>query len=211
MQNNDFIRISYLAKIKETNSEFDKSENAPVIVGSGYTIRGLEEALKEMNVGEKKIIEIPPEKAFGSRNHTLIKLIAITEFRRHGTKPVPGMFVEADNLRGRVLSVSSGRVRVDFNHPLAGKTLMYDLEIKNRIEKTEDKVKAIIEIYTRVKDKVNVKIIDKDVEIEVPPLINSLFKKKIADDVMKFLSLDKIKFVEIFEKPKPVEEKRETQ
>lgn len=201
MQTNDFIIVTFSAKIKETNQEFDKAENTSVIVGIGYTIKGLDEALKEMNIGEKKTIEIPPEKGFGERKVNLIKLITISEFRRHGTKPKPGMIVDADNMRGRVLSASGGRVRVDFNHPLAGKTLVYELEIKQKIEKPEEKIKAIVEIFTKVK-KASVTISEKKANINVPPVISPVFKKKIADDVMKFLNMEKVNFIETFEKPK---------
>lgn len=203
MQENDFIIVNYLAKIKETNREFDKAENTPMIIKQGYVLKGLEESLKQMNVGDKKTVEIIPENAFGKREFKLIKLVSIAEFRKHGTKPVPGMFIEADNRRGRVLSVSGGRVRVDFNHPLAGKTLIYDIEIKQKIETPEDKIKVLVQIYTKVdKNKVNVLIKEKQADIDVPPLINSLFKKKISDDVMKILGLEKVRFIETFEKPK---------
>jgi FKBP-type peptidyl-prolyl cis-trans isomerase 2 len=202
MQNNDFLRISFEAKIKETGQKFDSSDDIPIVVGGGYTLKSVEDALLEMNLGEKKTIEVPPEKAFGKRDTSLIKLIAIAEFRRHGTKPVPGMVVDADKMRGRVLSVSGGRVRVDFNHHLAGKILIYNLEVKQKIETQEDKIKALVEIFTRIKNKVSVKIIEKTAEVEVPPMINSVIKKRIADESMKFLGLEKVKFVEIFEKPK---------
>lgn len=205
MQTNDFIKVSYSAKLKETGQEFDKSGDIsiPIIVGAGFTLKGLEDALMEMNVGEKRTIEIPPEKAFGAKDAKLIKLIPISEFRKQDTKPYPGMIVESGNLRGKVLSASGGRVKIDFNHPLAGRTLIYDLEIKERIEKIEDKIKAIIEIYIKtIDEKITVSINDKEVEIGIPPLINSLYKKKIADDVMKFLGFEKVKFVESFEKPK---------
>ncbi len=201
MQNFEFLRISYTAKIKETGQEFDKSEDSPVILGAGYLIKGLEEALKGMKEGEERTIEIPPEKGFGKRDPNLIKLVSESEFKRHGTKPSPGMIVQADNLRGKVLSVSSGRVRVDFNHPLAGKTLIYNVKIKKKLEEIEDKVKAIVEVYTRIK-KGKVKVIEKEVEIEIPPLINPVFKKKIADEIMRLLGFEKIRFIEVFEKPK---------
>ena len=71
--------MNYSAKIKETDSEFDNGDDAPVIIGGGYTIRGLEDALKEMKVGDKKTVEIPPEKAFGPRNPAFMKLIPISE------------------------------------------------------------------------------------------------------------------------------------
>jgi len=201
MQNNDFIILKYSGKIKETGHEFDKSEDTPVIIGAEYTIKGVEEALKEMNLGEKKIIEIPPEKGFGERNQKLIKLISISEFRRQDKKPIPGMMVSIEDMRGRILSVSGGRVKIDFNHPLSGKTLIYELEVKEKIEKIEDKIKMIINIYTRIeKDKIDIKTNDKEVEIVLPPLINPIYKKKIADECIKFLGLEKVKFVEVFEK-----------
>ena len=190
MQTNDFIKIVYSAKIKETGQEFDKTgdKSIPVIVKPGFIIKGLEEALLEMNVNEKKRIEIPPEKAFGTRDPKLVRLVPISEFRKHNTKPQPGMFIQADNMRGRVLSASGGRVKVDFNNPLAGKTLIYDIDIKEKIESVEDKIK------------INIK--EKEVEVEIPPLVNSLFKKRIADDIIKILNFEKVKFVEVFEKPK---------
>ncbi|NIM46735.1 MAG: peptidylprolyl isomerase [Candidatus Aenigmarchaeota archaeon] len=205
MQINDFVRVVYSAKIKETGQEFDKTgdKTAPIIVKPGFIIKGLEEALLEMNANERKTIEIPPEKAFGTRDPKLVRLIPISEFRKHNTKPQPGMFVQADNMRGRVLSVSGGRVRVDFNNPLAGKTLIYDLEIKEKIESIEHKIKTLFEIYRAAnKDKIKVNVKEKEVEVEIPPLVNSLFKKKIADDIIKILNFEKVKYVEVFEKPK---------
>ncbi|MHA1954135.1 MAG: FKBP-type peptidyl-prolyl cis-trans isomerase [Candidatus Heimdallarchaeaceae archaeon] len=210
MQNNDFIRITFESKIKETGQKFDSAEDIPIVVGGGYSLKGVEEILLQMKVGEKKTVEVVPEKAFGKRNAALVKLISIAEFRRHGTKPVPGMTVDADNKRGRVLSVSGGRVRVDFNHPLAGKILVYEIEVKKKIETPEDKIKSLVEIFTRRKDNVNVKIVGKEAEVELPPLLNSLLKKKIADEIIRLLELEKVKFVEVFEKPKEKKEQEQT-
>jgi FKBP-type peptidyl-prolyl cis-trans isomerase SlyD len=180
------------------------------VIAKGYSLEGVEQALLQMKIGEKKTVELTPEKAFGKRSPSLIKLVPIAEFRRHGTKPVPGMSIEADNKRGRVLSVSGGRVRVDFNHPLAGKTLIYYIEVKKRIETAEDKLKSLVEIFTRTKENVNVKIYAKEAEVQLPPFINSLIKKRIADEAIKFLGLEKVKFVEVFEKKKEKIEQPQT-
>ncbi|MEM5872405.1 MAG: peptidylprolyl isomerase [Candidatus Aenigmatarchaeota archaeon] len=203
MQINDFIKVSYSGKVKETGIEFDKGENVSIVVGVNFTLKGIDKALLEMQVGEKKTIELKPEDAFGERDPKLIKLVPLSEFKKHNTNPYPGMLINADNMQGRVLSVSGGRVRVDFNHPLAGKVLIYDLEIKEKIESIEDKIKALVNIYTRIdENKCKPIIKEKEVEIEVPPLINPLFKKKISDDIIKILGFEKVKFVESFEKPK---------
>jgi FKBP-type peptidyl-prolyl cis-trans isomerase 2 len=206
MQTNDFIYVTYTGKIKETGQEFDKTgeKPAPLVIRSGFLLKGLEEALLSMSVNEKKIVEVTPDKAFGDRNPKLIRLIPISEFRKHDTKPKPGMVFTADNMRGRVLTVSGGRVEVDFNHPLAGKTLVYDIDIKGKIVDMEEKIRAIFEIYSvNEKDKIHASVIsDKEVDITIPPLINSLYKKKIADDIMSVMGFEKVKFSEVFEKPK---------
>jgi FKBP-type peptidyl-prolyl cis-trans isomerase 2 len=203
MQENDFVLVNYSAKVKETGQQIDKAENAPMVIKSGYLLKGLEEPLKQMNVGEKKTIEIVPENAFGQRDFNMIKLVSIAEFRRHGTKPAPGMFVEADRMRGRVLSVSGGRVRVDFNHPLAGKTIVYDLEIEKKIENNDEKIKSLFQMYTKIDNsKLKIAFNEKTVDIDVPPLVNPIVKKKISDDIISILGFDKVRFIEIYEKPK---------
>ena len=208
MQTNDFIYVTYTGRIKEAGIEFDRTGDkpAPLIVRTGFLLRGLEEAILGMNVKEKKSIEITPDKAFGDRNQKLIRLIPVSEFRKHDTQPKPGMIFNADNMRGRVLTVSGGRVEVDFNHPLAGKTLVYDIEIIEKVENIEDKIKMIFQMYNvDDKDKIKVSLANgKEIEISIPPLINSLYKKKIADDIMQILGFEKVKFSEVFEKPKEV-------
>ena len=204
MQNGDIIRITYIGKVKEADKEMDKAENVPIIVGAGNVIKGVDEALMMMHVGEKKIVEIPPDKAFGPRKIDLIKLVPLAEFRRHGQSPVPGMTVEADNMRGRVMSVSSGRVQVDFNHPMSGKTLVYNLEITKQEQEPKGKVLAVVQFYTKIEN-IDVSVHEKEVDIKLPHMISQLlvvYKKKIADDLMKFLGFEKVKFYEVFEKGK---------
>jgi FKBP-type peptidyl-prolyl cis-trans isomerase SlyD len=113
------------------------------------------------------------------------------------------LVVEADNMRGRVMSVTSGRVMIDFNHPLAGKILTYDIEVAGKMEKPEEKVIAIVEYFTKT-DAVNfsAKVTGKEADITVPPIIHPVYKKKIADEIMKFLDIEKVKFSEVFEKKK---------
>ncbi|MFH0929613.1 MAG: peptidylprolyl isomerase [Candidatus Aenigmatarchaeota archaeon] len=203
MKDNDFAIVSYSAKVKETNQQVDKADKVPMIVKTGYLLKGLEEPLKAMNVGDKKTVEIAPENAFGKRDFNLIKLISIAEFRKHDTKPTPGMFVEADRMRGKVLSVSGGRVKVDFNHPLAGKTIVYDLEINEKLEKSEDKMMALFQMYTQIdRSKMSVVINDKQVDIDVPPMVNPIVKKRISNDIIDLLGFDKVRYIETYEKPK---------
>jgi len=103
-----------------------------------------------------------------------------------------------------VLSVSSGRITIDFNHPLAGKHLIFKVKIKEKIEKLEEKIMAVMIFHGRVpKEKIHIHVKEKETEIELPPfVIDPLFRKKAADDIIKYIGMDKVKYLEVFEKPK---------
>ncbi len=197
MQKGDFIRINYTGRIKETGEIFDKGEKIPIVVGEGFVIKGLDEIIQKMNVGESKTEEIPPEKAFGKRLPELVKIIHLSEFRKHNTNPYPGMIIKADNLYGRVLSVSSGRVKIDFNHPLAGKILEYDIEIVEKIEKSEEKVNALVEFFSGEKNP-EVKISEKTVKIKLKNKLSEVQKNRISESVKKYLKVEKVLFIEEF-------------
>lgn len=201
MQNSNFVRINFEGKVKETGQAFDSGKDVGIVVGAGYVIPGLDEVLLQMNVGDKKTVEIEPKKAFGERDQSLVHTVPEAEFKKHGTTPTPGMVVDADKRRGRVISVTSGRVKIDFNHPLAGKVLTYEIEVVGKIEGPEEKVAAIVGYFTKM-DAKNIKVMfgGEEVEISVPPVIPPVYKKRIADEIMKFLDVGKVKFSEVFEK-----------
>lgn len=200
MQKNDFIRISFSGKIKETGQDFDGGEIS-IVVGAKFVLPGLDETFEQMQVGEKKTIEVAPEKGFGQREQKYIRLVPVSQFRKNNMDPYPGMIVSADNMHGRVLSVNSGRVRVDFNHPLAGKMLVYDLEIKSKIDDSKEKIMALVEFYAKVPaNKISVEIKENEAEIIIPPVISPVYKKKIADDVRAYVGLEKVKFSEVYMK-----------
>ncbi|MBU3896989.1 MAG: FKBP-type peptidyl-prolyl cis-trans isomerase [Nanoarchaeota archaeon] len=219
MKVSDFVRIKYIGKIKDDGRIIDENSDMPLVVGEKWVMSALDDAILNMEVGDKKNVEITPDMAFGERNEKMIRTVPLTEFRKHNQKPVPGMVVNADNHLGKVLSVSGGRVKVDFNHPLSGKTLLFEVELKEKIEKNEEKVKAIMEWFMKPQNpadkeifqKIEIKVKGKDVEIHVPALtnLNSLYKKKISEDVIKFLGVEKITFLEVFEKIKIDEKKIE--
>ncbi len=130
------LLIAYEGRIKDGDVIDVVKEDSPllVILGVGDLIKGLEEALEGMKEGEEKEIEVPPEKGYGERSKDLVVLIPEKEFRQRGIKPYPGLPIEADGRTGRVISVSSGRVQVDFNHPLAGKTLQYKVKVLKEVK-----------------------------------------------------------------------------
>ncbi len=161
---NTCIRLEYDGYVKETGSLFDttnekkakeagifnpKVEYGPitVIVGQGFVIQGLDEALEGKKIGESFKVEIPPEKAFGNKSGKLLRLIPTRYFTKNKITPVAGMQVVIDNVPGVVKTVSPGRVIVDFNHPLAGKNLIYDVKIVEEVKKPEEVVQAIVGFF----------------------------------------------------------------
>ncbi len=216
MKEGDFVKIEYVGRIKEsgtifdlTNEEIAKKENLynsqikykplPVIIGSNFMIKGLEDALNGMKVGDKKHLIIKPDQAFGQRSEKMIKLVPESEFTKQNMVPYQGMPVNIKNLQGRVISFSGGRVKIDFNHPLAGKELEYDLEIKEQITKKEDQVKSVLEIFFTPTGKEKVKIEEGTIEITVDPIsdLPGKAKEEIAKIIVKWVSGSKnVKFIE---------------
>ncbi len=113
------------------------------MIGKGDVIKGVEDAVKNMNVGEEKKVEIEPKDAFGERDPSLVKVIALSEFTRRGIDPYPGMEIDINGAKAVVKSVNSGRVVVDENHELAGEKLVYQIKIVDKIENDDEKIKAI--------------------------------------------------------------------
>ena len=70
-------------------------------------------------------------------------------FTQQNIKPFPGLHVNLDNIYGVIRSVSGGRTIVDFNHPLASKDLVYEVEIKRFINNLEDKIKAVLNLVEK--------------------------------------------------------------
>lgn len=216
MKEGDFIRIDYVGRISESGEIFDLTKEdvakkegifnsnlkygpVPVVIGGNFIVKGLENELKKMNVDEKKKITVKPDDAFGERKPEFIKLIPMSEFKKQDMDPYPGMPVTINRLMGRVLSVSGGRVRVDFNHPLAGKTLEYEVEITGKITKTLEKVKAILEFFLKDEKDIEVSIKEDTVEIKMKKDVVTGVKRTIAENIMKWAkNIKKVRFVDEF-------------
>ena len=162
----ELVKIEYSGKVEgrgfDTTSAdeakasgfFDeKASYGPVLipVGKGMVIKGLDEALSGVKQGDSKTLSFGPEKAFGMRNSELVKLVPIAEFRKQGVEPYPGMPVELDNNKARVQSVSGGRVRVDFNHPLAGQSVDYSFKVLSVFTTADEKIDAISDDLLKAK------------------------------------------------------------
>lgn len=115
----------------------------PVLIGEEYVIEGFEEAVKEMDIGEEREVEVPVEKAYGERSSDDVETYSEKEFKKQDVDIRPGEEIMIGDRRGKVISKGSGRIRVDFNHPLAGKDLDYWLKVEEKVEEDEEKAEYI--------------------------------------------------------------------
>ncbi|MBX0321712.1 peptidylprolyl isomerase [Halomicroarcula sp. F13] len=111
----------------------DPEDYAPLAftVGAGDIIEGLDEALVGMADGEEATVTVPPEKAYGEADDEKVREYDPETFEAMvGKAPEVGLHVEAENgLHGDVTAVRDDAVSVDFNHELAGRTLVFDVEV----------------------------------------------------------------------------------
>jgi peptidyl-prolyl cis-trans isomerase B (cyclophilin B) len=102
-----------------------------VTIGRGDIIEGIDEGIVGMSEGEEATIEVPPEKAYGEFDEEKVREYDPEAFEEMvGSEPEVGLHVEAKNeLHGDVVAVRDDAVQVDFNHELAGRTLVFDIEL----------------------------------------------------------------------------------
>ncbi|MEM3754228.1 MAG: peptidylprolyl isomerase, partial [Candidatus Bathyarchaeia archaeon] len=146
-----------------------------------------------------------------------VKLLPLRRFKAQGITPLPGMEIEIDGKPALIRASGAGRVQVDYNHPLAGKTLIYEVSVEKILKTVEEKVRSIIHknLPGVDKEKFNLTISDKELIIEIPQEaffvegIQSI-KQLISNDVQKFIpEIKKIAFIEVFKKPEIEEPKVE--
>ncbi|MEM3004016.1 MAG: peptidylprolyl isomerase, partial [Candidatus Bathyarchaeia archaeon] len=124
--------------------------------------------------------------------------------------------IEIDGRSALVRSVGAGRVQVDFNHPLAGKTLIYNVKLEKTLESSEDKVKAVIHRRIPVPpiDRFKVALSQSGCTIEIPQeafLVEGLqlMKRAISTDLLKLMpELVAVTFTETFRRPEAASEAR---
>ena len=132
----DTVKVHYTGTLDD-GTVFDSSEGKEPIefkVGEHKVIRGFEEGLVGMEKGEEKTIDIPVEKAYGPRREELVQEVPNTVFKEQ--KPEKGqqiglMTKEGRPLMATILEDGEEKVKLDLNHPLAGKALHFKVKIES--------------------------------------------------------------------------------
>src|SRR5207249_818187 len=178
-----------------------------IILGEGWLPKGLEESLVGLDPGTNKTVELTPEKGFGAREPGKMRLVPLRRFKDR-EYPIPGRQVEFEGRPAVVRAVGAGRVQMDFNHPLAGRTLVYDVSIDKVLENENEKILNLIalRIPEVPKEKFALKKHQSDLTIEVPEEAFYLSglqvaKKAVTSDLQKFFpDIDTVAFQEVFKR-----------
>lgn len=146
IEKNKVVAIHYTLKsdngdvIDQTNKE---GESFAFIHGVGNIIPGLEKALEGKQSGDQVSVKIPPEEAYGQKDENLTQTIS-REFFQGVDNVEPGMQFQAQNEQGvqivTVTGVEGDNVTVDMNHPLAGETLNFEVEIVEVRDASEEEI-----------------------------------------------------------------------
>ena len=148
-------------------------------------MKGIDDALIGKGPGQFKV-ELKPENAFGNKDAKLIQLIPTNKFRQQKIQPMPGLQVNIDGVFGIIKTVSGGRTLVDFNHPLAGKELVYDVKINRMVDDNGEKIKAFLKLAFGIKD-CEVKIEEGDAKVTVKNELSQKMKNEISKKITELI------------------------
>ncbi|MEM3097029.1 MAG: FKBP-type peptidyl-prolyl cis-trans isomerase [Nitrososphaerota archaeon] len=223
VQTNSYVLLDYTITVKDTgelvdttldeeakkSSSYDASrvyEPRLVVVGKGSLLKAVEDEIIGLKESESKRFEIPPDKAFGARDPSKVKTIPLRKLKDLDRPLRVGSVISIDGREGVVRSVGSGRVQIDFNPYLAGKTLVCEATVRAIIRDDLEKVKHIV--HSRIPevplDKFGIELSHPVVRISIPADAHFLpalqvAKRAIAREVKEAIQgLEKVVFIEEF-------------
>ena len=200
----DFVEVEYIGKIKLGDKIFDTSDEeiaktnniynpkikyGPVVVciGENNVLKGLDNSLEGKEIGKDYEIPLSPIDALGPKNPKLMKTVSRSLFKKQNMNPYPGLQINAEGTIGTVRSVNGGRIILDFNHPLAGRELIYTFKILKKVDDVNEKVDSLMNFSLAMfgkdnfKTKVEENILKITSKMELPKPIKEIFDEKVKE------------------------------
>ena len=229
MKEGDIIQLEYEGWIAGSDELFDtsKAELAQeeeifeeertygpmyTVVGTGRLIKGLDEHLLEAEVDKEYDLEIAPEDAYGERDTKHVETHSMRELARLKIEPEIGRTVNIRNKTGWISGIFAGRVRIDYNHKLAGKTLRYKYKIVGKPEEPAEIIKAIIAMNYGREDEFEIDIEGEDsVAVTLPDVCKydpnwTLAKLRLVNDMREIANMTTVTMREVYVKKEAAEE-----
>jgi len=212
VKNGDFLRIEYTQYVdgnpiattsvdlaKEKGIHDEETEYGPrlIVVGAGQLVPGFEEDLIDKEIGYQGRVEVPAENAFGSHDPAKVEIVPANRFKEE--PPRVGMRVGAEGKLGVITRVIGRKVSVDFNHPLAGKAVVYEYKIVEGIEDRLERLKGLVKTFSRMDLECSIE--DDRATIYAPWEMSYykewlIIRRGLADMIMQHLGLAQVDFVE---------------
>ncbi|MEM4587115.1 MAG: FKBP-type peptidyl-prolyl cis-trans isomerase [Candidatus Jordarchaeales archaeon] len=195
-----------LKDVAEKEGIYDENEVYEprlVVVGENWVFPEIDSTLESMKIGETKTVEI--KNAFGEWKRENVKSFSVKEFLKNNINPKPGMRVRIGGRLATIKKVGGGRVRVDMNHPYAGKTIVYEVSVVKKITDNNEKIKALIKRrmpkIPLEKVKIEVGSEGKSITIEIPKetfFVDGVqfVKFGLARDLKKYIGFEEVIFIE---------------
>ena len=161
VEDGDFVRLAYtlrtadgevvdttdaeVAEDAEIDTDEYDFEPRVIVIGAGHVFESVDDALIGQEVGATGTVEIGAEEAFGEYDDDEVRTVSANKIDEENR--YPGAQVQIDGDQGRIITVVSGRARVDFNHPLAGEDLEYEYEVLDLVDDREEQAASLLEMY----------------------------------------------------------------
>lgn len=204
----EILDTTFKDKAKEGNLNL-KNEYKPLnyVFGTGELLKGVEENIKDLEIKKTKTFVLKKEDAFKDRDPKKIELISINEFKKEKINPQVGLFVNIGERSGKIISVSGGRVKVDFNPIFAGKDLEYTITLNKVFSKDLEKVPVLLEkaFYFMPKEQITTEVKEQEINVIVPlglPQEVDYFKRLFSKMVFETTNFKEVNFVQKFKKDK---------
>ncbi|MFX0050190.1 MAG: FKBP-type peptidyl-prolyl cis-trans isomerase [Candidatus Hermodarchaeota archaeon] len=236
---NEWIKIDYTGRLKENSKVFDttledvaRTENIfdekqiyrPLMCRAGdekFLIPGLARNLVGLEINSTQTFEIPAGEAYGERDTKKIEMVPTRRLRKANLEARVGNRVQLAGRSGTIIAVGGGRTRIDFNHPLAGKDLIFEVTVVEQLENEEEIQKEIISrrLPGINMDEVKIEVIEdpKSISIFLPNYLIfmeglAIAKYTLATELRDFLDFKIVKFIDLFDyQEKAADDESETQ
>jgi FKBP-type peptidyl-prolyl cis-trans isomerase 2 len=212
VKNGDFLRIEYTQYVdgkpvattkeelaKEKGIHDEETEYGPrlIVMGAGQLVPGFEEDLVGKEIGYQGSVEVPAEKAYGVHDPSKVEIIAANKFKEE--PPRVGMHVGVEGKLGVVTRVIGRKVSVDFNHPLAGRSVVYEYQIVEGVEDRLERLKGLVKAFSRMDLECSIE--DDRATIYAPWEMSYykewlMIRRGLADMIIQHLGLSEVDFVE---------------
>ena len=190
-------------------------------IGGDYFPAGIENSLVGLPVGEEVTREYSPADAFGERDPNLIELFTmheierLPEMRREDAHLDIGTTLTIEGRRGRVVTLTAARVRVDFNPPFAGRKVRGKFKVLERISDPVEQARAVVELQYGRSSEFHIEVHEKGITLKVPDRTKfdiawMASKPRVIDRLRTHLHPQTIRVVEEYVTPAEKKEPTET-